>query len=80
VRNDPAAFQIVVTDYNMPVMPGLEIAAAVRKLCPDLPVAVTSGFVDDQLRSGAAREGVAELISKPFTVKELSAKIERALK
>jgi two-component system cell cycle sensor histidine kinase/response regulator CckA len=80
VRNDPAAFQIVVTDYNMPVMPGLEIAAAVRKLCPNLPVAVTSGFVDDQLRSGAAREGVVELISKPFTVKELSAKIERALK
>jgi len=80
VRNDPAAFQIVITDYNMPVMPGLEIAAAVRKLVPDLPVAVTSGFVDDQLRSGAAREGVVELISKPFTVKELSAKIERALK
>lgn len=80
VRNDPTAFQIVITDYNMPVMPGLEIAAAVRKLAPGLPVAVTSGFVDDQLRIGAAREGVAELISKPFTAKELSAKIERALK
>jgi PAS domain S-box-containing protein len=80
VRNDPATFQIVITDYNMPVMPGLEIAAAVRSLYPNLPVAVTSGFVDDELRTGAARAGVAELISKPFTVKELSAKIERALR
>jgi CheY-like chemotaxis protein len=80
VRNDPTAFQIVITDYNMPVMPGLEIAAAVRDLCPDLPVAVTSGYVDDQLRIGAARVGVADLISKPFTVRELSAKIEQVLK
>ena len=80
VRNDPTAFQIVITDYNMPVMPGLEIAAAVRDLCPDLPVAVTSGFVDDQLRTGAARVGVADLISKPFTARELSAKIEQVLK
>jgi CheY-like chemotaxis protein len=79
VRNDPTAFQIVITDYNMPVMPGLEIAAAVRDLCPDLPVAVTSGYVDDQLRAGAARAGVADLISKPFTVRELSAKIEQVL-
>jgi signal transduction histidine kinase/CheY-like chemotaxis protein len=80
VRNDPTAFQIVITDYNMPVMPGLEIAAAVRDLCPDLPVVVISGYVDDQLRTGAARTGVAELISKPFTVREFSAKIERVLR
>lgn len=80
VRNDPTAFQIVITDYNMPVMAGLEIAAAVRDLCPDLPVVVTSGNVDDQLRTGAARAGVAELISKPFTASELSAKIERILR
>lgn len=80
LRNDPAAFQMVITDYNMPVMPGLEIAAAVHRLCPDLPVAVTSGFVDDQLRTGAARENVAELISKPFTASELSQKIQRILK
>ena len=80
VRNDPTAFQIVITDYNMPVMPGLEIAAAVRDLCPDLPVVVISGYVDDQLRIGAARVGVADLISKPFTASELSAKIERILR
>lgn len=79
VRNDPTAFQIVITDYNMPVMPGLEIAAAVRDLCPNLPVVVISGFIDDQLRTGAARAGVAELISKPFTVRDFSAKIERVL-
>ena len=80
VRNDPTAFQIVITDYNMPVMPGLEIAAAVRDLCPNLPVVVISGFIDDQLRTGAARAGVAELISKPFTVRDFSAKIERVLR
>jgi two-component system cell cycle sensor histidine kinase/response regulator CckA len=80
VHSNPAAFHIVITDYNMPVMPGLEFAAAVRALYPNLPVAVTSGYVDDQLRSGAARAGIADLISKPFTAQELTATIERVLR
>jgi CheY-like chemotaxis protein len=63
----------------MPVMPGLEFAAAVRALYPNLPVAMTSGYVDDQLRTGAARAGIADLISKPFTAQELTATIERVL-
>ena len=51
--------------------------AAVRGICPNLPVAVASGFVDNDLRAGAVRAGVSELILKPFTFAELSEKIER---
>jgi CheY-like chemotaxis protein len=39
-------FDLVVTDYKMPRMDGLELIAKLRKTSPDLPVVLISGFVD----------------------------------
>jgi ATP-dependent Lon protease len=39
-------FDLVVTDYKMPRMDGLELIAGLRKASPDLPVILISGFVD----------------------------------
>lgn len=41
-----AKFDLVVTDYKMPRMDGLELIAGLRKTQPDLPVILISGFVD----------------------------------
>ena len=39
-------FNLVVTDYKMPRMDGLELIVRLRKQAPDLPVILISGFVD----------------------------------
>ena len=39
-------FDLVVTDYKMPRMNGLELIVGLRKIAPDLPVILISGFVD----------------------------------
>jgi CheY-like chemotaxis protein len=39
-------FDLVVTDYKMPRMDGLELIARLRKLAPELPIVLISGFVD----------------------------------
>lgn len=39
-------FNLVVTDYKMPRMDGLELIGRLRKLSPGLPVILISGFVD----------------------------------
>ena len=39
-------FDLVVTDYKMPRMDGLELIKGIRKTSPDLPVILISGFVD----------------------------------
>ncbi|MFO1002457.1 MAG: PAS domain-containing protein [Planctomycetaceae bacterium] len=77
LQNAPDAFHLVVTDYNMPGMQGLEVAREIHRIRPDMPVAVTSGFIDEELRAGAARNGVCELVAKPFAIKELYAVIQR---
>ncbi len=42
----PRTFDLVVTDYKMPYVDGLELIASLRKREPDLPIVLISGFVD----------------------------------
>ncbi|HTD91254.1 MAG TPA: ATP-binding protein, partial [Burkholderiales bacterium] len=80
LRADPAAFDLVLTDYNMPGMSGLDVAREVRSMRATLPVMVTSGNIDDTLRAQAADAGVRELISKADWADELYAAVERMTK
>lgn len=73
----PVRFDLVVTDFNMPGISGLEIARAIRDARPDLPVIVVSGYITDDLRAQAAHAGVRELISKSQEVEELRDVVQR---
>jgi len=79
VRTGAVRFDLVVTDFNMPGISGLDVARAVRDAQPDLPVIVVSGYVTDALRAQAAAAGVRELISKPQEVEELRDVVQRLL-
>jgi CheY-like chemotaxis protein len=58
-------------------MSGLDFARAVKALQPDSPVAITSGYISEELRAQAPAAGVSELIYKPNTVEELFAAVDR---
>ncbi len=77
LRAEPNSFDLVVTDYNMPGMSGLDVAREVRSIRADLPVAVASGFIDEVLSANAAEAGVRELIFKASTVEDFCATVRR---
>jgi len=77
VRAYPDQFDLVVTDYNMPGMSGLEVAQALREICPDLPVVLASGYITEELRAQAPAAGIRELIYKPNTVDDLCEAVAR---
>ena len=76
---DASHFDLVLTDFRMPGMSGLEVARAIRDARPDLPVIVVSGYITDELRAQAAEVGVRELIAKPHEVEDLRDTIYRLL-
>jgi CheY-like chemotaxis protein len=80
IRSDPYAFDLVVTDYNMPGPSGLEVIKALSIMRPDLPVILTSGFVDESLRERALALGVRHIVHKPDTVEELCQTIQSVLR
>ncbi len=77
LRADPAGFDLVVTDYNMPGLSGLDVARAVRAIRADLPVAVASGFIDEALSAQAESAGVRELIFKADAAEDLCEALAR---
>jgi len=77
VRAEPNRFDLAVTDYNMPGMSGLDVACALREIRADLPVAIASGYITEELRAQAPAAGVIELLYKPDTVDELCEVIAR---
>ncbi len=77
VRTRPHEFDLAVTDYNMPGMSGLDLARALREIRQDLPVALASGYITEELRALAPAAGVREIIHKPNTVDELCETVAR---
>ena len=68
VRAQPQGFQLLMTDYNMPGMSGVDVAREVLAINPELPVAVASGYISDELQAEAAAAGVTEVVFKTDAV------------
>jgi two-component system response regulator (stage 0 sporulation protein F) len=62
---------LVITDLQMPGCSGIQAMAAVRALRRPMPVILITAYVDDAVRSKAAREGVAAVFGKPFELDDL---------
>ncbi len=56
---------VVITDIKMPVMGGLELAKAIKKIEPDVPVIVTTGFNDQEYFLRAIDLGIDKYVLKP---------------
>jgi len=69
------AFDIALLDLNMPDLDGMETLVQLRQLAPGLPVLITTGFADDLTRTRLAAYPRVDLLTKPYTVEEIQAKL-----
>ena len=77
-RAAPERFDAVISDAIMPEMPGTELLAHIRRLRPDIPALLVSGYGGPDLQSQAAAAGVA-ILNKPLHAAELAAALAAAL-
>jgi PAS domain S-box-containing protein len=76
---DPGAFDLLVTDYTMPLMTGTQLAEAVLKINPALPVVLMSGLETTNIEAKAKQAGVQRIINKPIVIKEIAVLIRELL-
>ncbi|MDE2417663.1 MAG: response regulator [Burkholderiales bacterium] len=70
-------FDLLVTDYNMPGYSGLDLLRASKRIRPNLPVALASGYVTPEIEKGAVQAGACALIYKPNDISELCETVQR---
>ncbi|HSF47064.1 MAG TPA: response regulator, partial [Burkholderiales bacterium] len=78
-QTDPQRFDAVLTDETMPAMTGTELAREIRKLRPDIPILLMSGYRGRILADRAGAAGIGEVLGKPLQSRDIAASLARAL-
>ncbi|WP_295956487.1 ATP-binding protein [Rhodoferax sp.] len=79
LRANAGAYDLLVTDFNMPGYCGVDLVREAQRIRPDLPVALASGYITAEIEQSAIAEGVKALIHKPNDVEELCATVQRLI-
>ena len=72
--------QLIVSDWNMPEINGLEFLRAVRKTYPKMRFVMLTGNANKDFVIAARKYGVDAYIAKPFTPDQLKSKVEAIFK
>jgi PAS domain S-box-containing protein len=78
-RAQPDGFDVVITDYTMPKMTGLDLAREVMRIRPDVPVILCTGFTEKVIADEAVKAGISEFALKPLNLREIASLVRRVL-
>ncbi len=78
-RARPGDFDLVISDYLMPRMVGLDFARAVHNIRPDLPIILLTGYIEELPDETIRAAGVRRLVTKPATIQELGRAVHEVL-
>ncbi|MCC7134538.1 MAG: PAS domain S-box protein [Gemmatimonadales bacterium] len=76
---DPDGFDVVMSDFTMPGLPGDELARRLVAIRPNLPVILASGYLGTLDTGDLARAGVREFVPKPYEFEALAEVLSRCL-
>jgi len=72
-------YDLIITDMKMPGASGEEVVRFAREKYPDSKIIIISGYSTLFSVSNALRCGVSAFLSKPFTIKQIRAEVEKSL-
>lgn len=81
ILNTNTDISLVITDYNMPVMDGLELTHKIRKdyKKSELAIIALSSNADDEVTAMFLKHGANDYITKPFSKEEFSCRINNTI-
>ena len=76
IRGATGPIELLITDVVMPQMDGPSLVREVRAFDPAIKVIFMSGYAEEAFRQRLDREPDINFLAKPFTLKELAAKVK----
>jgi len=78
-RAAPQRFDLVITDQTMPHMTGERLAQALRRLRPDIPIILCTGFSHVMHAERAQELGIDAFLMKPLAMQDLAQTIQQVM-
>ena len=78
-RLDEEYFDIVLLDYKMPELDGLQTLREIRRLNPDLPVIMMTAYGTVETAVASMKEGALDYITKPIDLDELLLNLQKGI-
>jgi len=75
-RENADEIKVVLLDLTMPHMGGEETFDALRRIRPDVPVVLSSGYPEERAKAGFRAEDLAGYVQKPYTINALAGAIQ----
>ncbi len=79
IARENGAFDLLLTDIQMPVMDGIALALAAARDYPRLVILLMTGFADQRERASGLNAIVHDVITKPFAVADIRTAVADAL-
>ncbi|HLZ05229.1 MAG TPA: response regulator [Bradyrhizobium sp.] len=79
LTREGGAFDLLLTDIQMPVMDGIALALSAARDFPDLTILLMTGFADQRERASNLNALVHDVITKPFSVADIRTAVADAL-
>jgi CheY-like chemotaxis protein len=73
------AFDLMLTDIQMPIMDGIALALTAARDFPELTILLMTGFADQRERASGLNAIAHDVISKPFSVADIRTAVADAL-
>jgi signal transduction histidine kinase/ActR/RegA family two-component response regulator len=76
---DPHRFDIVVSDYIMPDMTGLQLARKIKEIRADIPIIICTGFSESVNKRNFKSLGIDGFFMKPILISKLAQLVRKLL-
>jgi len=77
--SEQGAFDLLLTDIQMPVMDGIALALAAARDFPELTILLMTGFAEQRERASGLNAIAHDVITKPFSVADIRTAVADAL-
>ena len=79
LQTQSGAFDILLTDIQMPGMDGIALALAVARDFPKIPILLMTGYADQRERAAGLESLLCGVDAKPFNLAEIRSAVASAL-